>query len=180
MSRRIHTLNATDTHRTTRRCGQTADYGRCGQRSCDPGLHAHIGYYCVSGVHIGGHGAQLGGALAHSASISCPHSYPLFYEALGLDQGHRFLEVGLGSGYGAALARELAGPAGLVVSVETDPAASALAEAGQRSLPGLMRLSCNSTRTWAAEGPIRSPALPAGVPRAGGEGVCTENAWPQR
>lgn len=64
-----------------------------------------------------------------SASISCPHSYPLFYEALGLDQGHRFLEVGLGSGYGAALAREVAGPAGLVVSVEIDPATLAFAAA---------------------------------------------------
>jgi protein-L-isoaspartate(D-aspartate) O-methyltransferase len=64
-----------------------------------------------------------------SASISCPHSYPLFYEALGLDQEHRFLEVGLGSGYGAALAREVVGPAGLVVSVEIDPATLAFAAA---------------------------------------------------
>lgn len=56
-----------------------------------------------------------------SATISCPHSYPLFYEPLGLGEGHRFLEVGLGSGYGTALAREVAGPAGLVVSVEIDP-----------------------------------------------------------
>ena len=64
-----------------------------------------------------------------SASISCPHSYPLFYEALGLGQGHRFLEIGLGSGYGAALAREVVGPAGLVVSVEIDPATLAFAAA---------------------------------------------------
>jgi protein-L-isoaspartate(D-aspartate) O-methyltransferase len=64
-----------------------------------------------------------------SASISCPHSYPLFYEALGLDHGHRFLEIGLGSGYGAALAREVVGPAGLVVSVEIDPATLAFAAA---------------------------------------------------
>ncbi|QWG22185.1 hypothetical protein KMZ93_19695 [Bradyrhizobium sediminis] len=42
-----------------------------------------------------------------AATISCPHSYPLFYEPLGLDQGYRFLEVGLGSGYGAAVAREV-------------------------------------------------------------------------
>jgi len=55
------------------------------------------------------------------ATISCPHSYPLFYEPLGLDEGHRFLEVGLGSGYGAAVAREVVGPEGLVVSVEIDP-----------------------------------------------------------
>jgi protein-L-isoaspartate(D-aspartate) O-methyltransferase len=55
------------------------------------------------------------------ATISCPHSYPLFYDPLGLDRGHKFLEVGLGSGYGTALAREVVGHEGLVVSVEIDP-----------------------------------------------------------
>ncbi len=55
------------------------------------------------------------------ATISCPHSYPLFYEPLGLDTGHKFLEVGLGSGYGTAVAREIVGPKGLVVSIEIDP-----------------------------------------------------------
>jgi len=55
------------------------------------------------------------------ATISCPHSYPLFYEPLGLDRGQRFLEIGTGSGYGAAVAREVVGDAGLVVSVEIDP-----------------------------------------------------------
>jgi protein-L-isoaspartate(D-aspartate) O-methyltransferase len=55
------------------------------------------------------------------STISCPHSYPLFYEPLGLDEGHRFLEIGTGSGYGAAFAREVVGPTGLVVSVEIDP-----------------------------------------------------------
>ena len=55
------------------------------------------------------------------ATISCPHSYPLFYEPLRLGQGHKFLEIGLGSGYGTALAREIVGPEGLVVSVEIDP-----------------------------------------------------------
>jgi protein-L-isoaspartate(D-aspartate) O-methyltransferase len=61
------------------------------------------------------------------ASISCPHSYPLFYEPLGVDRGQRFLEVGLGSGYGAALAREIVGNDGLVVSVEIDPETFAFA-----------------------------------------------------
>lgn len=55
------------------------------------------------------------------STLSCPHSYPLFYEPLGLDQGHQFLEVGLGSGYGAAVAREVVGSQGLVVSIEIDP-----------------------------------------------------------
>ena len=55
------------------------------------------------------------------ATLSCPHSYPLFYEPLGLDEGQKFLEVGLGSGYGAAVAWEIVGPNGLVVSMEIDP-----------------------------------------------------------
>jgi protein-L-isoaspartate(D-aspartate) O-methyltransferase len=55
------------------------------------------------------------------ATISCPHSYPLFYESLGLDRGHKFLEIGTGSGYGAAVAREVVGAEGLVVSIEIDP-----------------------------------------------------------
>ena len=54
------------------------------------------------------------------ATISCPHSYPLFYEPLGLEEGHRFLEVGVGSGYGTALAREVVGPRGMVVAVDID------------------------------------------------------------
>jgi protein-L-isoaspartate(D-aspartate) O-methyltransferase len=54
------------------------------------------------------------------ATISCPHSYPLFYEPLGLDEGHRFLEVGVGSGYGTSLAREVVGRVGLVVAIEID------------------------------------------------------------
>ncbi len=54
------------------------------------------------------------------ATISCPHSYPLFYEALGLKEGDRLLEVGTGSGYGAALAKEVVGLSGKVVTVEID------------------------------------------------------------
>jgi protein-L-isoaspartate(D-aspartate) O-methyltransferase len=61
------------------------------------------------------------------ATISCPHSYPLFYEPLGLGEGHRFLEVGVGSGYGTSLAREVVGREGLVVAVDIDAATLAFA-----------------------------------------------------
>src|ERR671930_173379 len=61
------------------------------------------------------------------ATISCPHSYPLFYEPLGLDEGQRFLEVGVGSGYGTALAREVVGSEGMVVAVEIDATTLAFA-----------------------------------------------------
>ena len=72
--------------------------------------------------------------LPGEATISCPHSYPLFYEALGLDAGHRFLEVGAGSGYGAALAWEVVGPAGLVVTMEIDPETFAFARDNLQAL----------------------------------------------
>jgi protein-L-isoaspartate(D-aspartate) O-methyltransferase len=62
----------------------------------------------------------------HTA-ISCPHSYPLFYEPLGLSEGDRFLEVGIGSGYGTALAREVVGPDGLVVAIDIDATTFAFA-----------------------------------------------------
>jgi len=61
------------------------------------------------------------------AAISCPHSYPLFYEPLGLGEGDRFLEVGVGSGYGTALSREVVGPQGLVVAVDIDAVTLAFA-----------------------------------------------------
>jgi protein-L-isoaspartate(D-aspartate) O-methyltransferase len=51
-------------------------------------------------------------------TISAPYMYPIFYEPLSLKGGDRVLEIGAGSGYGAALARELVGESGLVVSVE--------------------------------------------------------------
>jgi protein-L-isoaspartate(D-aspartate) O-methyltransferase len=61
------------------------------------------------------------------ATISCPHSYPLFYEPLGLGRGHRFLEVGVGSGYGTSLAREVVGREGLVVAIDIDATTLAFA-----------------------------------------------------
>jgi len=72
--------------------------------------------------------------LPGEATISCPHSYPLFYEALKLDAGQRFLEVGAGSGYGAALAWEVVGAAGLVVTMELDPETFAFARDNLQAL----------------------------------------------
>lgn len=60
---------------------------------------------------------------ALEGTISCPHSYPLFYEAMSLKEGDLFLEIGTGSGYGAALARETVGKEGRVVSLEIDRSA---------------------------------------------------------
>ena len=67
-------------------------------------------------------------------TISCPHSYPLFYESLELGSGDRFLEVGTGSGYGAALAREIVGKGGKVLSIEINEVTFRFAERNLRRL----------------------------------------------
>ena len=54
------------------------------------------------------------------STISCPHSYPMFYEAIDLSLGDNLLEIGTGSGYGAVLAAEIVGPPGQVTSIEID------------------------------------------------------------
>ena len=61
-------------------------------------------------------------------TISAPYMYPASYEPLGLEPGMKVLEIGAGSGYGAALAKELVGEEGLVVSVEINRETYAFAE----------------------------------------------------
>jgi protein-L-isoaspartate(D-aspartate) O-methyltransferase len=51
-------------------------------------------------------------------TISAPYMYPIFYEPLNLIEGDRVLEIGAGSGYGAAIAKELVGTKGSVISIE--------------------------------------------------------------
>ena len=62
-------------------------------------------------------------------TISAPYMYPSTYEPLMLEPGMRVLEIGAGSGYGAALAKELVGDGGLVVAVEINEETHAFAEA---------------------------------------------------
>lgn len=55
-----------------------------------------------------------------NASISALDTYALFYEELDLGLGENFLEVGSGSGYGSALAKEIVGDEGDVITLEID------------------------------------------------------------
>jgi protein-L-isoaspartate(D-aspartate) O-methyltransferase len=56
------------------------------------------------------------------ASISAMHAYALTYALAGVTRGQRVLDLGSGSGYGAALLARLVGPTGSVRGVEIDPA----------------------------------------------------------
>ena len=51
-------------------------------------------------------------------TISAPYMYPSTYEPLMVEPGMKVLEIGAGSGYGAALAKERVGEEGIVVTVE--------------------------------------------------------------
>jgi protein-L-isoaspartate(D-aspartate) O-methyltransferase len=105
--------------------------------------------------------------LPGAATISCPHSYPLFYEALGLDQGHRFLEVGAGSGYGAALAWEVVGPEGLVVTLEIDPRTYSFARDNLQRLgyDQVLLIQGDGSRGYAPQAPYDCICFTAAAPR---------------
>jgi protein-L-isoaspartate(D-aspartate) O-methyltransferase len=68
------------------------------------------------------------------ATVSAPHAYLLTYDLLELGEGDHLIELGTGTGYGAAVARELIGPDGRIVSLEIDPQLAARA----RRLIGLL------------------------------------------
>ncbi len=55
-----------------------------------------------------------------TSSSSQPAVMALMLEALDVAPGHRVLEIGLGTGYNAALLTELTGPQGVVTSVDID------------------------------------------------------------
>jgi len=61
------------------------------------------------------------------ATISAPHAYLLSYRLLDLRAGDRLLELGSGSGYGAALGAQIVGPTGRVITIEIDEALAARA-----------------------------------------------------
>lgn len=54
-------------------------------------------------------------------SVSAMHAYALVYSLAAIEPGRRVLDLGSGSGYGAALLRWLVGPEGSVRGVEVDP-----------------------------------------------------------
>ena len=69
-----------------------------------------------------------------SATISALHAYVLNYTLLDLQVGDQLLELGSGSGYGAALAAHIVGESGQVRTVEADATLAALA---RQNLAGL-------------------------------------------
>jgi protein-L-isoaspartate(D-aspartate) O-methyltransferase len=74
------------------------------------------------------------------ATVSAPHAYVLGFDALDLGRGDHLLELGSGSGYGAALAAHVVGPTGKVTSVEVDPHLARLATLNTARIPNVHTL----------------------------------------
>jgi protein-L-isoaspartate(D-aspartate) O-methyltransferase len=73
------------------------------------------------------------------SSSSQPAMMAIMLEQLGLEPGHRVLEIGTGSGYNAAVMAHIVGPTGSVVTVDIDAglvdrARASLAAAGHESV----------------------------------------------
>jgi protein-L-isoaspartate(D-aspartate) O-methyltransferase len=73
----------------------------------------------------------------HSATLSAPHAYVINYTLLDLGLDDRLLELGTGTGYGAALAAQVVGQAGQVRTVEAEPR---LAAAARQRLAGFSQV----------------------------------------
>ncbi|VVC01527.1 Protein-L-isoaspartate O-methyltransferase [uncultured archaeon] len=69
--------------------------------------------------------------IGHSQTISAPHMYAIMLENAQVRPGERVLEIGAGSGYGAALLSFLVGKKGRVYSLEL---VHALAESARKNL----------------------------------------------
>lgn len=85
----------------------------------------------------------------HVATISAPHIYVLAFDALRLGPGDRLLELGSGSGYGAALAAHVVsagGARGRVTTVEADPHLARLALRCTALLPNVRVLHADGLR----------------------------------
>jgi protein-L-isoaspartate(D-aspartate) O-methyltransferase len=87
------------------------------------------------------------------ATVSAPHAYLLTYGLLGLEAGDHLLELGSGTGYGAALASRVVGVEGRVTTIEIDPdlqgrAARLLAEPALRG-PATITLLLGDARALA-------------------------------
>jgi protein-L-isoaspartate(D-aspartate) O-methyltransferase len=85
------------------------------------------------------------------ATISAPHAYLLSFRLLDLRPGDSLVELGTGSGYGAALAAFIVGPQGRVLTLEIDPALVAWAHrtlAAEAAVTVLEGDAVTSTQQW--------------------------------
>jgi protein-L-isoaspartate(D-aspartate) O-methyltransferase len=84
------------------------------------------------------------------ATISAPHAYLLSFRLLELGPGDRLVELGTGTGYGAALAAFIVGPEGHVQSFEIDGQLAATATARLAGEPNVTVVHGDAVESAAA------------------------------
>jgi len=83
------------------------------------------------------------------ATISAPHAYLLSFRLLALAPGDALIELGAGSGYGAALAAFVVGPEGGVITFEIDETLAAWAARNVAGEPNVKVVHADAmTSTW--------------------------------
>ncbi|MFC4532413.1 methyltransferase, FxLD system [Sphaerisporangium dianthi] len=107
------------------------------------------------------------------SSSSQPTIMAIMLDQLGIEPGHRVLEIGAGTGYNAALMAHIAGPGGEVVSVDidqdvADAARAHLAAAGH---PGVRVVCADGAEGFPARAPYDRIIATVGV-------WDLEPAWP--
>src|SRR5216683_2492752 len=99
------------------------------------------------------------------SSSSQPAIMAIMLAQLGLEPGHRVLEIGTGTGYNAALMKHLVGASGVVVSIDidadlTERARANLAAAGY---PGVTAVCADGAEGFAAQAPYDRVIATVGV-----------------
>ncbi len=83
------------------------------------------------------------------ASVSAMHAYASAYRLLEVDRDDRVLDMGAGTGYGAAILKELVGPQGDVLAMEVDPILVQQARRNLRSVGvSCLELDALAPKTW--------------------------------
>ena len=85
------------------------------------------------------------------SSSSQPAMMAIMLGQLGLQPGHRVLEIGTGSGYNAAVMSEVVGPAGEVVTIDID------AELVARARASLLAAGADTVTVYRADGGYGDP-----------------------
>ncbi|HEY2284421.1 MAG TPA: methyltransferase domain-containing protein, partial [Streptosporangiaceae bacterium] len=100
------------------------------------------------------------------SSSSQPAMMAIMAEQLGLEPGHRVLEIGTGSGYNAAVMAHIVGPGGRVITIDIDPGLIARARASLAA---------------AGSGPVEARSADGGFGDPGGAPfdrvIVTAGAW---
>jgi len=104
--------------------------------------------------HIGSSAADIAVSLSadNASTLSAMHAYEAAFTALALAEGDRFVELGGGTGYGAALAATVVGPTGAVRSLEIDPELAALASRNLAAYPNAEMIAADAHDTEHLEG----------------------------